>query len=127
MQEISDALVNAIDSRGPPIFRSIFGRQQREVEASLANLPQEVRIDNNLSEDCTIIEVFTVDRRGLLYAIARALHNLRFIIKFAKIGTYLDQVVDVFYVTERNGMKPLEDSRIEEIRVHLDKIINTTD
>ena len=127
LQEISDALVNAIDSRDPPIFRSIFGRQQREVEASLANLPQEVRIDNNLSEDCTIIEVFTVDRRGLLYAIARALHNLRFIIKFAKIGTYLDQVVDVFYVTERNGMKPLEDSRIEEIRVHLDKIINTTD
>ena len=126
LQQISHALVTAIDSHEPPAFRSIYGRQQREVEAALANLPQEVRIDNNLSEDCTIIEVFTVDRRGLLYEMARALHNLRFIIKFAKIGTYLDQVVDVFYVTERNGMKPLENARIQEIRDCLTGILNKT-
>ena len=31
---------------------------------------------------------------------------LGLIIRFAKIGTYLDQVVDVFYVTERDGSKP---------------------
>jgi len=126
LQQISHALVAAIDSHDPPTFRSIFGRQQREAEASLANLPQKVRIDNNLSEDCTIIEIFTVDRRGLLYEMGRALHNLRFIIKFAKIGTYLDQVVDVFYVTERNGMKPLDDTRIDEIRTRLADIINKT-
>ena len=62
-----------------------------------------MRIDNELSDECTVVEVFTVDRRGLLYRLARALHDLGLVIRFAKIGTYLDQVVDVFYVTERDG------------------------
>ncbi len=58
-----------------------------------------------MSDRCTVIEVSTIDRRGLLYWLARTLHDLRLVIRFAKIGTHLDQVVDVFYVTERDGQK----------------------
>ena len=65
---------------------------------------------------CTVVEVFTVDRRGLLYRLARALHDLGLMIRFAKIGTRVDQVVDVFYVTERDGQKPEADERLAEIR-----------
>jgi [protein-PII] uridylyltransferase len=63
-----------------------------------------------------VVEVVTVDRRGLLYKLARALHDLGLVIRFSKISTYLDQVVDVFYVTERSGEKPTSDQRREEIR-----------
>jgi [protein-PII] uridylyltransferase len=55
----------------------------------------------------------------LLYRLARALHDLGLIIRFAKIGTYLDQVVDVFYVTERDGSKPQAAERLAEIRTRL--------
>ena len=78
-----------------------------------------VRIDTQPSEACAIVEVFTIDRRGLLYRLARALHDLGLIIRFAKIGTYLDQVVDVFYVTERDGSQPHSETRQAEIRARL--------
>ena len=37
-------------------------------------------------------------------------------IRVAKIGTYLDQVVDVFYVTDRSGEKITDGPRLAEIR-----------
>jgi [protein-PII] uridylyltransferase len=86
-----------------------------------------VRIDNEMSDQCTVIEVFTVDRRGLLYRLARALHDLRLVIRFAKIGTHLDQVVDVFYVTDRDGRKVNDDERLAEIRSALAKVIAPED
>jgi [protein-PII] uridylyltransferase len=113
---ISRALVASIDSDEPPTFPKILGREQKEAGAALSDLPNAVRIDDELSDECAVVEVITVDRRGLLYRLARALHDLGLVIRFSKIGTYLDQVVDVFYVTERDGEKPQRDERLGEIR-----------
>ena len=124
LQEICETLVASIDSSEPPVFPTILGREQREAGAALTNLPRKVRTNNELSDECTIVEVFTVDRRGLLYRLARALHDLKLLIRFAKIGTHLDQVVDVFYVTERDGQKPSTELRLEEIRAALMGIIS---
>ena len=120
---VCDSLVASIDCDEPPTFRTVWGHEQHEANAALSNLPNEVRIDTQLSDECTIVEVFTIDRRGLLYRLARALHDLGLIIRFAKIGTYLDQVVDVFYVTERDGAKPQSDERLAEIRSRLFEVI----
>jgi [protein-PII] uridylyltransferase len=120
---ICGALVSSIDCDAAPKFPKILGREQKEAAAALTNLPNEVRTDNELSDECTVIEVFTIDRRGLLYRLARALHDAGLVIRFAKIGTYLDQVVDVFYVTERDGAKPLAEERLGEIRSALTAII----
>jgi [protein-PII] uridylyltransferase len=113
---ICRALVNSIDSDIPPKFPRILGREQQAAGAALTNLPHEVRTDHEMSRECMVVEVFTVDRRGLLYWLARTLHDTGVVIRFAKIGTYLDQVVDVFYVTERDGRKPVDDHRLSEIR-----------
>jgi [protein-PII] uridylyltransferase len=123
LAEINAALVASIDSSELPKFPKIRGREQREAGAALSNLPNEVRINNELSQDSTIVEVFTVDRRGLLYRLARALHDLGLLIRFAKIGTRVDQVVDVFYVTERDGQKATAEERLEEIRAALMAVI----
>jgi [protein-PII] uridylyltransferase len=123
LDKLCRALVESIDSDEPPTFPKILGREQKEAAATLTNLPNKVRIDTELSEECTIVEVATVDRRGLLYRLARALHDLGLVIRFAKIGTYLDQVVDVFYVTERDGQKPRCEERLEEIRRTLMDVI----
>jgi [protein-PII] uridylyltransferase len=120
---IAGALVASIDSDRPPTFPKLLGREQKEAAAALSNLPNEVRIDNELSDESTVVEVFTIDRRGLLYRLARTLHDLGLVIRFSKIGTYLDQVVDVFYVTERDGTKPGSDQRLNEIRAALTAVI----
>ncbi len=121
---ICRALVASIDVDEAPKFPKILGREQKEAGAALTNLPNEVRIDNEMSAECTVVEVFTVDRRGLLYRLARALHDAGLVIRFAKIGTYLDQVVDVFYVTERDGQKPQCEERLAEIRDALQVVIS---
>jgi [protein-PII] uridylyltransferase len=123
LAEVSSALVASIDSDETPRFPKILGREQKEAGAALTNLPNEVRTNNELSDECTVVEVFTIDRRGLLYRLARALHDAGLVIRFAKIGTYLDQVVDVFYVTERDGQRPLAEKRLAEIRDALTAVI----
>jgi [protein-PII] uridylyltransferase len=123
---VCETLVASIDREEPPTFRTVWGQDQFMASAALTNLPNEVRIDTQLSDECTIVEIFTLDRRGLLYSLARALHDLGLIIRFAKIGTYLDQVVDVFYVTERDGSKPTSPDRLTEIRTHLLEVVGPT-
>src|SRR3954462_5095329 len=124
LKSICDVLVASIDSDVIPKFPKILGREQKAAGAALTNLPNEVRIDNDLSAECTIVEVFTVDRRGLLYRLARALHDAGLVIQFSKIGTYIDQVVDVFYVTERDGQKPRAEERLAAIREGLLQVIS---
>ena len=61
----------------------------------------------------TIFDVFAADRMGLLYTIARSLFQSGLSVAVAKIGTYLDQVVDVFYVTDQAGQKVCRRGAIE--------------
>ncbi len=119
------ALVASIDSDAPPKFPKILGREQHAAGAALSELPNIVRINQDLSDECLVAEVFTIDRRGLLYQLARALHDAGLLIRFAKIGTHLDQVVDVFYVTERDGQKPGDNERLDQIRGALEAVIRS--
>ena len=116
LEQVSRSLTDAVASDEPPRFPQVWGQQKAEAQAQLTALPNEVRIDNRLSEDYTIVEVFTFDRVGLLYSLARKLHDLKLVIAHAKIGTYLDQVVDVFYVTDRDGKSLVDEGRLEELR-----------
>ena len=67
--------------------------------------PTVVQVDNDSSERYTIIDVFADDRQGLLYVITRAIFDLGLSVHAARISTRLDQVVDVFYVTDQAGGK----------------------
>ena len=67
--------------------------------------PTVVQVDNDSSARYTIIDVFADDRQGLLYVITRAIFDLSLSVHAARIATRLDQVVDVFYVTDQGGGK----------------------
>ncbi len=68
--------------------------------------PNTIRIDNETSSFFTIIEVFTYDFSGLLFAITNALYRNRLNVDVAMVATKVDQVVDVFYVKSlENGAK----------------------
>ncbi|HVX12269.1 MAG TPA: [protein-PII] uridylyltransferase [Pirellulales bacterium] len=120
IDEVTTALrASLCDNPAPPKFRRIWkaGEQRRQV--SLPRLPTQVRIDNHTSDHYTIFDIFAADRTGLLYTIARSLFEQGLSVGVAKIGTYLDQVVDVFYVTDQRGQKLLDEERLELIRQQL--------
>ena len=79
----------------------------------------EVKIDNDTSDHFTVIDVFADDKQGLLHEIAKTLYDLGLSVHSAKIGTRLDQVVDVFHVTERNGHKVEDATTCESIQTRL--------
>ncbi|HSN04651.1 MAG TPA: [protein-PII] uridylyltransferase [Nitrospira sp.] len=76
----------------------------------------EVRIDNETSDRYTIVDVFADDRQGLLYVITNAIFRQGLSVHAARISTRLDQVADVFYVTDAQGGKIEQPEQIERIR-----------
>ncbi len=68
-------------------------------------IPTEVTIDNTDSPRYTVIDITAPDRMGLLFTITYALFQLGLEIHLAKITTNVDQVLDVFYVTDHRGAK----------------------
>jgi [protein-PII] uridylyltransferase len=78
--------------------------------------PAKVVVDNESSSFFTIVEVYAADYPGLLFNIADALYLNQLDIWVAKIGTGVDQVVDVFYVRDFDGQRVDEPGRINAIR-----------
>ncbi|MGH7139294.1 MAG: hypothetical protein ACREHD_26410, partial [Pirellulales bacterium] len=106
------------DNPAPPRFRRIWKTGERR-QAGLPRLPTQVRIDNHTSDRFTILDIFAADRIGLLYTISRSLFEKGLSVGVAKIGTYLDQVVDVFYVTDPQGRKLFDEDRLRWVRQQL--------
>ena len=78
--------------------------------------PDEVVVDNDSSDQYTIIEVYTTDRPGLLYAITRTMLDLQLQVFLAKISTRIDQVADIFYVLTQEGKRVEDPEQVEEIK-----------
>jgi [protein-PII] uridylyltransferase len=83
----------------------------------------EVRIDNETSDGYTIIDVFADDRQGLLHVITNAIFQLGLSIHAARISTRLDQVADVFYVTDPAGAKVRDHVQLERLRAGIEQAI----
>jgi [protein-PII] uridylyltransferase len=78
-----------------------------------------IDIDNEVSDHFTVLDVYTQDRVGVLFAIASTLFHLGLSIHLAKITTNVDQVLDVFYVSDAGGKKIDDGARLERIKAEL--------
>jgi [protein-PII] uridylyltransferase len=120
LREVEMAVSDVLGGR--TTVEHLFQRHRRYLRAEPPRLfrePTRVVIDNDSSERFTIIDVFADDRRGLLYIIASALLEMGLSVSLAKIATHVDQVLDVFYVTDREGAKLPDEQRLQEIRTAL--------
>ena len=95
-----------VEESGRP---SLFKRRGPKV-------PTVIQIDNEASDEFTIVEVYTQDRIGVLFTITYGMHQLGISIHLAKISTNVDQVADVFYVADEKGGKIRDQARLEKIR-----------
>jgi [protein-PII] uridylyltransferase len=77
--------------------------------------PSQVRIDNEIAPDATVIELKAEDRLGLGYLIAKTLSDLKLNITYAKLATEKALAFDVFYVQEKPGNKVSDFNRLEQI------------
>jgi [protein-PII] uridylyltransferase len=127
---IAETIVRVL--KGEETVERLISRNSRQ--ASVSRLPAarqatEVQIDNETCDQSTIIDVFAEDTQGLLYAITRSMFQLGLSVQAARISTRLDddiqpslrtvgkhQVADVFYVTDQQGAKIEDPSRLETIR-----------
>jgi [protein-PII] uridylyltransferase len=81
--------------------------------------PSSVEIDNEVSADYTVIDIYTHDKVGLLYRITSCLTELGLYIGVSKISTKVDQVADVFYVRDIFGHKIVAEDKLVDIRNRL--------
>ncbi len=102
-----------------PPYRSRWKPNTSVEPTKVKVLPKKVVFDNDTVDRYTIVSIFAYDEVGLLYRIASALAEKRLVLSFAKIDTHLDQVADVFYVSELDGSKVTDPHRQSEIRAAL--------
>lgn len=84
-----------------------------------------VFIDNNASNTWTVIEVNGRDRLGFVHDVAWALYDLSLNLGRARIATYGERAVDVFYVRDMFGLKIDNKTKLARIRSRLTEAIET--
>ncbi len=75
------------------------------IESKFFKRAGKIKIAFDKHEKYTIIDVFSPDRLGFLYQVTTKMSELGLIIYFAKISTKGDDIVDSFYVLDRQGKK----------------------
>ena len=121
LEEVADALAKSLSAPhgSTPDFCELWSTAANRKRVELSNLPTRVLIDNSTSDRYTILQIFTCDRMGLLFTITRTIFEMGLSVSVAKIGTYLDQVVDVFYTTDQQGRKVEDEACLQDIRARL--------
>lgn len=118
--DIMQTIIRAL--KGKETIEGLMARSRRlstRRQLPANRQPTEVRVDNETSDRFTIIDVFADDRQGLLYVIAHAIFKLGLSVHAARISTRLDQVADVFYVTDHRESKIEDPDRLEAIRMSI--------
>ncbi len=82
-----------------------------------------VLVDNKASASHTVIEVNGRDRPGLLFELTRALTGVNLQVSSAKISTYGEKVVDVFYVKDLFGHKVEHRTKLAEIQKMIEAVL----
>jgi [protein-PII] uridylyltransferase len=80
-----------------------------------AGIPVVISLDNDSSENSTIVEVQTGDRTGLLYDISQVFSRMNAEIKMARICTSGVKVFDAFHLCGVDGRKIVDNDHLEEL------------
>lgn len=86
------------------------GRRHRLV----GEVASKVVVDNNSSENFTVIEVYAADLPAQLYYITQSLADFGINIHKAYIATEVEQLIDAFYVLDANGNKIDDEDFVRE-------------
>jgi len=117
------ALVTQVLSGRIRIGDELEKRQDIPTRTRVFTVAPRVLVDDKASNTHTVIEVNGRDRPALLFEITRALTDMGLQISNAKISTYGEQVVDVFYLKDVFGMKIDHPDKLRQIEERLYKVL----
>jgi [protein-PII] uridylyltransferase len=106
--------------------RARVSRKARADDRRVARLPEvptKVVVADDPAGRSTIVEVHTLDRIGVLYAIATALAELELDLVVARVQTLGHEVVDVFFVRDGDG-EPLDADHLAELELAITAAID---
>jgi len=116
-QKLNEDLDKAVSHRiglGYRLYEKLKNGVNRRRELT-GTQDHRVVLDNDGSDDFTIIEVHAADLPGQLYRITQTLADLGINIHKAFIATEIGQLIDVFYVLDRNGDRIRDDEFRHEV------------
>ena len=99
---------------GSPIGPARYARAPRRL-ARAAHRARGARSTSTRPTVATVVEVHGPDGVGVLYRITRAIAELDLDIRSAKVQTLGDEVVDSFYLRDRDGAKVTDPDYLAEI------------
>ena len=89
--------------------------------------PTRVIIDNNMSDEYSILEIKCKNAPGVLYRITKVITSLGLQINTANVSTYGDRVVDIFYIKDAFGLKIDNNKSVDKVKMSILKTLEETD
>lgn len=90
---------------------STYGRRSQTV----GDVASKIIIDNESSDNYSVIEVYAADLPAQLYHITQAMADFGLNIHKAYIATEVEQLIDVFYVLDSKGQKLVDKDFVKEV------------
>jgi [protein-PII] uridylyltransferase len=121
IERLEQTIANTLKGEIRP-HEIVHAKRMRKREEAFTVEPSVV-IDNEASDHYTVIEVNGRDRPGLLHDLTRALFDLSLSIASARIATYGERAVDVFYVKDGFGLKVVNLTKLKRIETQLLEVL----
>jgi [protein-PII] uridylyltransferase len=113
-------LADALEAAGKGEALGVEPRRGAEQSRAAAfSIAPSVTVDNEASNDATVVEASGRDRPGLLHALAKTLAENGLSIQSAHIDGYGERAVDAFYVQTSEGGKVTESRKITALKADL--------
>ncbi len=121
--EIIDKLqANLSDPEGA---RTTRVQRRRSRAHGMFSVETEIRFDQLVGKDLTVLYIETGDRPGLLADIAQAFAECGILLQHAKIATAGEKAIDSFHITDKQHNPLMDDRDIEALRSSLLKHIGS--
>jgi [protein-PII] uridylyltransferase len=124
-QRVETSVRKAFDSSDFD-FASIIAAKSKPLPGYaevVAEIPQRVKINNELAADQTVIELQMVDRIGLLHDIFLVIGQLGLNSTHARINTEKGVAIDSIYVQDSLGLKVTDPEKLTKLKQGLDALV----
>ena len=103
-----------VDIKQGTLLRS--GRRNKTHQGQYLKIPTRIRVDNQASRQATVIEIQAHNRPHLLFDLCVSLMQCHVTIQAAKVDTFGQRALDVFYIRNRFGLKILDENHLSSIK-----------
>lgn len=122
--EVEAAVARAI---ADPAIEGIDVTRRQGRRNQYFNVPTQIYFTQATERDCTVMEIMTADRPGLLSIIGDVFHRCGILIETAKIATIGERAEDVFFITDRQQTAIRDNDVLRELRTVMTAELDQSD